>query len=95
MSLSASQKAALAEAGEKSSHGSDAAEASANAGLTAEEMAQLRDERLATIRKAVESGDYDSDELLERSVRIMIERLGQDPESTPDRESNLQDGCQQ
>ena len=40
-----------------------------------EEVQQMRNERLEAIRRAVESGAYDSEELLEKSVRLMMERI--------------------
>lgn len=44
------------------------------------EQEQLRQERLAAIRQAVESGAYDSDDLLEKSLRVMLERIDDDTE---------------
>lgn len=37
-----------------------------------EEILRARQERLAAIRKAVEAGEYDSDDLLEKAVERMI-----------------------
>ena len=38
----------------------------------------MQQERLAAIRRAVETGAYDSDELLEKSIRLMMERIDAD-----------------
>jgi hypothetical protein len=43
--------------------------------VTAEELAQLRSEKLSAIQKAIAAGAYDSDELLEKAMRKMIERI--------------------
>lgn len=43
--------------------------------VSEEELNQMQQERLAAIRRAVESGAYDSDELLEKSIRLMVEQI--------------------
>ncbi len=53
----------------------DAIEQEAVDAVTAEELAQLRNEKLAAIQKAIAAGAYDSDELLEKAMRKMIERI--------------------
>ncbi len=40
-----------------------------------EEAQRARQERLAAIRKAVEAGDYDSEDLLEKALERMISRI--------------------
>jgi anti-sigma28 factor (negative regulator of flagellin synthesis) len=39
------------------------------------EAEQLRQEKLAAIRRAIDAGQYDSDDLLEESLKIMLDRL--------------------
>lgn len=43
-----------------------------------EEARRARQERLVAIRKAVEAGEYDSDELLEKALERMIRRIQSD-----------------
>lgn len=43
--------------------------------LTAAELRSIKDEKLATIRLAIEKGDYDSDAILEKALGRMLERL--------------------
>lgn len=43
--------------------------------LTAEDVAQQRAERLAAISAAVNAGHYDSDEMLEKALGIMLGRI--------------------
>ena len=40
-----------------------------------DEILRARQERLAAIRKAVEAGEYDSDDLLEKALERMIGRI--------------------
>ena len=50
-------------------------------GLSSPEMEvarRARHERLVAIRKAVEAGEYDSDELLEKALERMIRRIQSD-----------------
>ena len=44
-------------------------------GITAAEFLSIKDEKLAVIRRALERGDYDSDEILEKALDRMLERL--------------------
>lgn len=48
--------------------------------LSASELMQLRQEKLATIRRSVANGDYDSEELLEKALGRMLESLEQAPD---------------
>jgi hypothetical protein len=43
-----------------------------------DEARRARQERLVAIRKAVEAGEYDSDELLEKALERMIRRIQSD-----------------
>lgn len=43
-----------------------------------EEARRARQERLVAIRKAVEAGEYDSEELLEKALERMIRRIQSD-----------------
>lgn len=45
--------------------------------VTPEEVAQLRREKLNAIQLAIARGDYDSDELLEKSMNRLLQRLEQ------------------
>ncbi len=47
--------------------------------LSAIEVTQLRQEKLATIRQAVAEGVYDSQELLEKAIVRMMDRLEDSP----------------
>lgn len=59
--------------------GSQAEEASVvDESITDAEANQLRQEKLAEIRRAIAAGAYDSDELLEKSLARMISKLGLD-----------------
>jgi C-terminal processing protease CtpA/Prc len=49
--------------------------ADAEAFVSAQEEQQNRREKLLAIRAAIEQGDYDSDELLQSAVNIMLARL--------------------
>jgi anti-sigma28 factor (negative regulator of flagellin synthesis) len=40
-----------------------------------DEILRARQERLAAIRKAVEAGEYDSEDLLEKALERMISRI--------------------
>lgn len=42
------------------------------------EEQQLREEKLAAIRRAIDAGAYDSDEILEKALRRMMETLEDD-----------------
>ena len=53
----------------------DTAEDVVKSDVSDEEVLQMRKERLEAIRRAVESGAYDSEELLEKSIRLMMERI--------------------
>ncbi|MBC7965858.1 MAG: hypothetical protein H7Z17_08025 [Fuerstia sp.] len=44
-------------------------------GVTAAEFRGIKDEKLAAIRLAMANGDYDSDAILEKALRRMLERL--------------------
>jgi hypothetical protein len=50
--------------------------------LTREEAGQLREERLAAIRRAVADGLYDTDEMLERALEKMLQRIDTDSGSS-------------
>ena len=58
--------------------GSRPASERADTPVSEEELSQMQQERLAAIRRAVETGAYDSDELLEKSIRLMMERIDAD-----------------
>jgi anti-sigma28 factor (negative regulator of flagellin synthesis) len=45
--------------------------------VSQEEVSQLRQEKLEAIRLAIARGDYDSDELLEKSMDLLLQRLEQ------------------
>ena len=47
--------------------------------LSATEVTQLRQEKLATVRQAVADGVYDSQELLDKAMVRMLERLEDSP----------------
>ena len=47
--------------------------------LSESELMQLRQEKLATVRQALADGVYDSQELLEKAMGRMLERLGDAP----------------
>lgn len=42
------------------------------------EAASLRAEKLAAIKRAVDAGDYDSDELLEKAMQRMMDAVEKD-----------------
>jgi anti-sigma28 factor (negative regulator of flagellin synthesis) len=44
-------------------------------GLLVAELQSMKDEKLAVIRRALENGDYDSDEILEAALDRMLERM--------------------
>ena len=48
--------------------------------LSATEVTQLRQEKLAAVRQAVADGVYDSQELLEKALVRMLDRLEDSPE---------------
>ncbi len=48
--------------------------------LSATEVTQLRQEKLAAVRQAVADGVYDSQELLEKAMVRMLDRLEDSPE---------------
>lgn len=58
----------LGEAGEKASGEQESS-------VTGAEALQLRQEKLAAIQQAIARGDYDSDELLERALDRMLNRI--------------------
>ena len=49
--------------------------------LSEDESQALRAEKLQTIRQLVESRQYDSDELLQKSIEIMVERIKEQQET--------------
>jgi len=49
--------------------------------VTHEEVSQLRQEKLEAIRLAIARGDYDSDELLDKSMNLLLQRLEQSESS--------------
>ena len=51
------------------------------ASISDAEAAALRQEKLATIKKAIEAGAYDSDELLEKAMERMKAAIENDKES--------------
>lgn len=55
----------------------DGAESSADA-VTDDELRQMRQEKIASIRNAIEAGAYDSEELLERAMLRMLQSLDLD-----------------
>ena len=44
-------------------------------GLTATQLKAIKDEKLETIRQAIARGDYDSEAILEKALKRMLERL--------------------
>ena len=48
--------------------------------LSATEVTQLRQEKLAAVRQAVADGVYDSQELLEKAMVRMLDRVEDSPE---------------
>lgn len=46
--------------------------------ISDEESQHLRQEKLDTIKAAIARGDYDSDDLLDKAMNRMLERLGLD-----------------
>ena len=44
-------------------------------GVSDEEALALRQEKLAAVRKAIDAGDYDSDQLLEKAMNRMREAI--------------------
>lgn len=72
-----SQMTVISEAVEQDSEELEAADS-----VSPEELAQLRSEKLAAIQKAIAAGAYDSDELLEKALQKMLERIQDDSEGT-------------
>jgi C-terminal processing protease CtpA/Prc len=53
----------------------DGKDSETGASLTPLELAQLRNEKLEAIRMAIARGDYDSEELLDKALERMLQRL--------------------
>ncbi len=50
--------------------------------IPAEEADELRKEKLEAIRQAIAGGAYDSEEILERSLTLMLQKLEESQDST-------------
>ena len=46
-----------------------------------QDVNELRESKLARIRLAIESGDYDSDELMEKSLSRLLEKIENEKDS--------------
>lgn len=56
--------------------------------LSEDDLKQMRHEKIAAIRSAIEAGAYDSEELLETAMMRMMQQLNRDSESAHERYSD-------
>ncbi|MEO2017483.1 MAG: hypothetical protein ABGZ53_24280 [Fuerstiella sp.] len=71
----------LLNAAEPSNAGEDDADTPEDDAITPKEEAELRAEKLRTIREAIDRGTYDSDELLDEAMRRMRNAIENDSQS--------------